>query len=522
MFEKNRRRRSNYFIDTIDGKIFSLNKDKPLMLTDYIEKDFVSDDNKVKLNKLIENGAQLYHCRVDSRGNVFSFTLNNLDKDSKNIIFSELKDLCVSYPSQACFNFALRHCLIVEFLNLRDINSANIPDLSKFVNLKELILPLNDIQEISWFGDLPHLYYIDLSDNKIESLKGFELVKGCPNLEGINLNNNQITELCEFKTITQFVKLRELSLNNNNILELFITHNVPSLSKLSLTNNKISNIAAVKNLSSLNSIDLSNVEYNTKVNHNLIKRLNNFNNLPNLKYIRVLQNPIKSISCLEILPKLTSLRFTFSSDIHKKDIEEIIDYIHIIGLEAEYDTGDLIKKAHILYNTPVSIFGPTQTYTINDFITLKLFKNETRIFVKGRFLMLCKQLLLNFSLSESFLDNGAILLNGNITSIDDAVESNPFPEIDDNLELDSESEFWGHCSNLQVWVENDYNTSLIHSNLAFPLLKELVLSGDPKAKKVFKEEIAKKIASGNPKVIEFLKVEGYLEYLTNEEINSLK
>lgn len=41
-----------------------------------------------------------------------------------------------------------------------------------------------------------------------------------------------------------------------------------------------------------------------------------------------------------------------------------------------------------------------------------------------------------------------------------------------------EIEFWGHCSNLQVWAENNYDTRLLHRNLSSPLLKQLSDLGD--------------------------------------------
>ena len=63
-------------------------------------------------------------------------------------------------------------------------------------------------------------------------------------------------------------------------------------------------------------------------------------------------------------------------------------------------------------------------------------------------------------------------------------------------QISSEEEFWAHASNLQVWVESNYDTRLLHNNLAFPLLKELVELGDLVAAKVFKEEIVKRFSSG--------------------------
>lgn len=151
-------------------------------------------------------------------------------------------------------------------------------------------------------------------------------------------------------------------------------------------------------------------------------------------------------------------------------------------------------------------------FKINDYITLKLENNETIIYVKGERFKQCKSLLLNIKIDEiTFLDE--------IDSVDEAAA-----KLDNNLnkveyvEIPPEVEFWGHCSNLQVWVENDYNTRLLHSNLAFPLLKELAIVGDPIAKKVFKEEIAYRLSSKYLPVIRYLIEGGYLEFLNEEEL----
>ncbi|GAF88788.1 unnamed protein product, partial [marine sediment metagenome] len=82
-------------------------------------------------------------------------------------------------------------------------------------------------------------------------------------------------------------------------------------------------------------------------------------------------------------------------------------------------------------------------------------------------------------------------------------------------------EFWAHCSNLQAWTENHYDTRIIHSNLGFPLLKELADAGDPIANRVFKDEIAKRFNSKVESVQKFFLEEGYLNYLSNEELQIL-
>ncbi len=56
---------------------------------------------------------------------------------------------------------------------------------------------------------------------------------------------------------------------------------------------------------------------------------------------------------------------------------------------------------------------------------------------------------------------------------------------------------------------------MLYSNLAFPLLYRLTKLGDPIAKKVLKEEIAKRYLSGSSIVQAYLIREGYLRYLAS-------
>lgn len=120
-------------------------------------------------------------------------------------------------------------------------------------------------------------------------------------------------------------------------------------------------------------------------------------------------------------------------------------------------------------------------FKVNKFITLKLENSRTTIYVKGRLFNQCKFLLINIPVNDiSSFDE--------IDSVDDAAE-----KLDHSLEKKSpitpETEFWGHCSNLQVWVENNYNTQLLHSSLAFPLLKKLTEQGDEKHRFCFPSRI---------------------------------
>ncbi|MFX0148991.1 MAG: Rab family GTPase [Candidatus Hodarchaeota archaeon] len=156
-------------------------------------------------------------------------------------------------------------------------------------------------------------------------------------------------------------------------------------------------------------------------------------------------------------------------------------------------------------------------YIVNQYLKLKLENNKTNIYVKERLFRQCKYLLLNISKDK-------INTYDEIESIDEAAE-----KLDSSMEqgrfhkysIPPETEFWGHCSNIQAWYENDYATNLLHRNLAFPLLKALVEAGDSLARKVFKEEIARRFESGYPSVVLYLIKEGYLEYLNQEELESI-
>ena len=180
-----------------------------------------------------------------------------------------------------------------------------------------------------------------------------------------------------------------------------------------------------------------------------------------------------------------------------------------------------------------------RTYRINEYITIKLENKDTFIYIDGKKFNQCKALLLTIPIPT-------ISKYDKIDSIDeleDRLIDKLMEESSDNIENYEENEtslgigraeddyfeeymqpegfFWGHCSNIQAWAENGYDTCLLHRNLAFPLLKELTKAGDPLAKKVFKEEIAKRFASGFRTVVTYLIKEKYIQYLDTDELNTL-
>lgn len=156
-------------------------------------------------------------------------------------------------------------------------------------------------------------------------------------------------------------------------------------------------------------------------------------------------------------------------------------------------------------------------FKINEYITLKLIERETKIFINDQYFDQCKFLLFNILVEE-------ITRFDEIKSIDDIADMLNWTEDGQQnvkYEIEPETEFWAHCSNMQVWVEHDYDTRLLHSNLAFPLLKKLTEIGDPVARRVFKEEIGLRLESGAKNVFWFLLEGDYLQFLTKEEFATL-
>ena len=160
-------------------------------------------------------------------------------------------------------------------------------------------------------------------------------------------------------------------------------------------------------------------------------------------------------------------------------------------------------------------------FKINDYISLRLEEDRTNVYINDMKIIQCKYLLLQDT-NDNF-----IVYNKDFLSIDRLAEkldkSLEFNDSIDNkiYKIDSEVEFWAHCSNIQAWAENNYDTQMLHANLSFPLLKKLTIAGDPLAKEVFKMEILKRFKSGDLNVMTFLIKEGYLDYFEWEEYDLL-
>lgn len=156
-------------------------------------------------------------------------------------------------------------------------------------------------------------------------------------------------------------------------------------------------------------------------------------------------------------------------------------------------------------------------FKVNDYITLKLEGGKTYIYINEENFIICKYVFIDIPIEKA----ESIDKRKSIDEYTDSYNDASFHLKDDSTYIPLNLEFWVHCSNMQVWAENHYDSRLLHSNLSFPLLKKLTEVGDPVANKVYKEEIAKRFESGYTPVMNFLVDDGYIKYLENNELGYL-
>lgn len=176
----------------------------------------------------------------------------------------------------------------------------------------------------------------------------------------------------------------------------------------------------------------------------------------------------------------------------------------------EYQIIVLLIFSIVIFYIAIRLQNQVKEFKINSYLKLKLESGKSNIYVKNRLFRQCMYLLINIPVNK-------IEEYDEIDSIDEAAEKLDRSMENDHNIITPEEEFIGHCSNLQAWAENGYDTRILHRSLSFPLLKRLTEVGDPLAKKVFKEEIALRFASKHLSVTRYLTQNGYLKYLNSEE-----
>ncbi|MFX0033936.1 MAG: Rab family GTPase [Candidatus Hermodarchaeota archaeon] len=210
----------------------------------------------------------------------------------------------------------------------------------------------------------------------------------------------------------------------------------------------------------------------------------------------------------------------------KEDVFEARVIHANLGVKKKVINADWIKVKMNEYNRYRQI--PSIEKEINQYITLKLEHGRTFIYINGRMFIQCIRLILNIPKNDvplydevESIDEAAKLYNKHLYQNRVVTGPGALPVPEQNHDITPEQEFWAHCSNIQAWVENDYDTRILMSNISFPLLRQLTRAGDPKAKKVYKEEIALRLESGYPSVVQYLLLQGYIAELNPTELQAI-
>lgn len=126
---------------------------------------------------------------------------------------------------------------------------------------------------------------------------------------------------------------------------------------------------------------------------------------------------------------------------------------------------------------------------LNPCMDLAWHDGKPTIFVNGEPFLQCSFLLATVPVTKD------------IISVDDLSKESRVLEGEDAMTILGMTEtevLQAHASNLIAWIENGYDTRILHSNLSFPLLKELARAGDVTARRVLQFEIESRLRDDFP------------------------
>lgn len=125
-----------------------------------------------------------------------------------------------------------------ECLLLHNIGLSRIPLLPNYSNVTSLILENNGITLIQNLSCMPKLKYLNLNNNKINSVDFSRDFEPLTELEQIHLSSNRVSRI----TIpdASFGSLKILKLSKNDVTDLFDFSSFPNLEVLDLSGNRIS------------------------------------------------------------------------------------------------------------------------------------------------------------------------------------------------------------------------------------------------------------------------------------------
>jgi len=218
-----------------------------------------------------------------------------------------------------------------------------------------------------------------------------------------------------------------------------------------------------------------------------------------------------SSTFVQLAKVLREQRASGNIDISNSQIKIAIEQLAMNGAisrhENEYSLPGVVNETGPDYTRPLMV-------QVNKFLEVVYDEqaSRARVIVDGKPFLHC-----------SFIVADIASTNHDIQSIDDLAQYQDARILEGrNVReyLTPAEEVFAHASNLQAWAEYGYDTRLLHSNIAFPLLKELASAGDDIAARVLPAEVDARLRDGNTDTRNFI-IEQYGEMLNNDSIKFL-
>mmetsp|Transcript_33496 Transcript_33496/g.56182 ORF Transcript_33496/g.56182 Transcript_33496/m.56182 type:complete len:401 (+) Transcript_33496:40-1242(+) len=213
----------------------------------------------------------------------------------------------------------------------------------------ELSLADRGVNNIDYLSQYPHIMYLDVSKNRLCSLK---ILAKLPSLVQLNASGNSITECLDFSAPLCSLAhawgtghdsagslLTKVDLSDNKIARIIDLKDHRFLEELNLHHNDISIIEGLYSLKYLQKLDLSN---------NSIEVIEGLDGLP-IKELYLRSNQIKEVTGLNNLPHLSVLDV---SDNRITSIEPLTCNVNITRLDVSVNNIEIIRQTEYLQTFP--------------------------------------------------------------------------------------------------------------------------------------------------------------------------
>ncbi|GBB85446.1 hypothetical protein RclHR1_11990006 [Rhizophagus clarus] len=231
---------------------------------------------------------------------------------STSVMDSE-RSICTPGTTNSNYSFRVTHDTLTKLISGMESNQSHWKEMSKIDLNTGSIESLNHLNEL-----LPKLKELNLNNNLLRYLTGTPAslttlqVRGnrltsltsfahLPNLEYLDISQNRIETLTDLHRLEH---LREVFADENLITCCYSVLRIPGLVKLSLKKNKLKSV-------DFESFDLSRLEL-LDLSENKIELIENVERLLALKLLNLDHNFLRSFSATTNMPQLTCLRVCYN------------------------------------------------------------------------------------------------------------------------------------------------------------------------------------------------------------------